>query len=85
MILVWVVVMVLIYASPLVMLAGASALSDKAWTHAADIVGEGVSWRDAWRWAKVELLGALYLALAATAITIAMAVASVMAILQTYF
>ena len=85
MILVWVVVMVLIYASPLVMLAGAAALSDKAWLHAASIVGEeSVSWRETWRWAWVELVGAVYLALVATAITIAMAVAAAMMILQNF-
>ena len=85
MILVWVVVMVFVYLSPVVMLAASAAMADKAWRHAADIVGESVSWRDAWRWAWLELLGSLYLAIIATAITIAMATAAGMMILQTYF
>jgi len=84
MILVWVVVMVFVYAAPLVMVAASAAMADKAWTHAADIVGESVSWRDAWKWGWLELLASLYLAIIATAVIIAMAVASVMAILQTF-
>jgi len=82
MILVWVVVMVFVYLAPLVMLAASAAMADKAWTHAADIVGEGVSWRDAWKWAWLELLASLYLAVVAVAVIIAMAVAAVMMILQ---
>ena len=82
MILVWVVVMVFVYLSPVVMLAASAAMADKAWRHAADIVGESVSWRDAWKWGWVELLGSLYLAVVATAIVVAMAVAAAVMILQ---